>query len=88
MQNIIELFKRPYAEKGLIVGTLDVLLKLFTLLVWGYATVILCSLVIESLIVDFNPINKIWWFSYSFLMFFGLSWLTYIVWFVRDYNEN
>ena len=88
MQPIITFFKKPYAEKGLIIGTFDLLLKAVTLCVWGYAAVILGSLFIESLIVDFDPANKVWWFSYCFLIFFGLSWLTYIVWFVRDYNGD
>ena len=88
MQPIITFFKKPYAEKGLIVGTIDLLLKMLTLCVWGYAAVILSSLFIESMVIDFDPANKVWWFSYCFLIFFGISWLTYIVWFVRDYNED
>ncbi len=41
MQKLIAFIKRPYAEKGLIVGTFDSLLKLVALFVWCYLTVVL-----------------------------------------------
>ncbi len=88
MQKLIAFIKRPYAEKGLIVGTFDSLLKLATLFVWCYITVVLGSLLAESLLTDYNPLNKMWWFSYCFLIFFGATWLSYIVFFVRSYNEE
>ena len=88
MQTLRTYLKRPFAEKGLIVGTLDLLLKLLAVWVWGYLAVILGSLFVESLVVDYNPMNKMWWFSYCFLIFFGASWLAYIVLFVRDYSET
>lgn len=88
MQTLLTYLKRPFAEKGLIVGTLDLLLKLLAVWVWGYLAVILGSLFVESLVVDYNPMNKMWWFSYCFLIFFGASWLAYIVLFVRDYRET
>ncbi len=85
MQTLLSYLKRPYTEKGLIIGTLDLLLKCLTVFVWGYVTVILCSLFFDSLLTDYNPLNKLWWFSYCFLIFFGATWLAYIVLFVRDY---
>ena len=88
MQALLTYLRRPFAEKGLIVGTLDLLLKLLAVWVWGYLAVILGSLFVESLVVDYNPMNKMWWFSYCFLIFFGASWLAYIVLFGRDYSET
>ena len=88
MQTLLTYLKRPFAEKGLIVGTLDLLLKLLAVWVWGYLAVKLGALFEESLVVDYNPMNKMWWFSYCFLIFFGASWLAYIVLFVRDYSET
>ena len=88
MQRLLTFIKRPYAEKGVVIGTCDVVLKAVVLCVWVYVTVVLAQLFIGSLLTDYNPLNKMWWFSYCFLMFFGASWLTYIVLFVRDYNEN
>lgn len=79
--------KRPYAEKGLIIGTFDLLLKLFAPCVWGYLAVILCTLFFDSMLMDYNPVSKMWWFSYCFLIFFGGTWLAYIVLFVRDYYD-
>lgn len=87
MQAIISYLKKPYAEKGFIVGTFDSLLKLLALCVWGYLAVILGSLLWDSLMTDYNPLNKLWWFSYCFFIFFGATWLAYIVLFVRNYNE-
>lgn len=88
MQRLLTFIKKPYAEKGVVIGTCDVVLKAVVLCVWVYVTVVLAQLFIGSLVTDYNPLNKMWWFSYCFLMFFGASWLTYIVLFVRDYNEN
>ena len=88
MQKLIAFIKRPYAEKGFIVGTFDAILKLVALFVWGYLMVVLVMLFTESMLVDYNPLNKMWWFSYCFLIFFGATWLAYIVFFVRDYNED
>ncbi|MGN0024643.1 MAG: hypothetical protein ACI351_04340 [Candidatus Avelusimicrobium sp.] len=88
MQKLIAFIKRPYAEKGFIVGTFDTILKLVALFIWGYLTVVLGMLFIESILVDYNPLNKMWWFSYCFLIFFGATWLAYIILFVRDYTEE
>ena len=88
MQQLISFWKKPYAEKGLIVGTLDTLLKAFTIVLWGYITYVLILLLLDSLLTDYNPLNKMWWFSYCFSIFFGSSWLAYIILFVRDYNEE
>lgn len=88
MQHLMEYLKRPYSEKGFIVGTFDLLLKLLAVFIWGYLAVILCSLFVDSIIMDYNPLNKVWWFSYCFLIFFGATWLAYIVLFVRNYYEE
>ena len=88
MQKLIAFIKRPYAEKGFIVGTFDTILKLAALFVWGYLAVVLGMLFMESMLLDYNPLNKIWWFSYCFLIFFGATWFTYIIFFVRDYTEE
>lgn len=88
MERLLTFLKRPYAEKGFFFGLLDSLLKALALFVWGYVTVVLCSLFVQSLILDYNPLNKLWWFSYCFFMFFGATWLAYIVIFVRTYTED
>ena len=88
MQNILAFIKRPYAEKGPVKGTCDLVLKLVVLVVWCYLTVVLAWLFIGALLTDYNPLNKLWWFSYCFWMFFGATWLAYIAFFVRDYNEE
>ena len=88
MQKLVTFIKKPYAQKGLVLGTCDTVLKIVVLLVWCYLTVILARLFIGSLLSDYNPLHKFWWFSYCFLIFFGSSWLSYIVFFVRDYNEE
>ena len=87
MQTLLAYLKKPYAEKGFIVGTFDLLLKLLAVFLWGYIAVILCTLFVDSMVLDYNPLNKLWWFSYCFLIFFGATWLAYIVLFVRDYYE-
>ena len=88
MQKILTFIKKPYEEKGVILGTCDVVLKAIVLFVWCYLTVVLAQLFVGSLLTDYNPFHKLWWFSYCFLIFFGASWLAYIVFFVRDYNGD
>lgn len=88
MQRLIAFVKKPYSEKGMFLGTVDTLLKAGTLFVWIYLVYILSILFLDSFLTDYNPINKMWWFSYCFSMFFGATWLAYILLFVRDYNEE
>ena len=88
MQQLFAFVKKPYTEKGIILGTLDTLLKIVTVLVWFSLAYILSVLLLDSFVTDYNPINKMWWFSYCFSMFFGATWLAYILIFVRDYNKE
>lgn len=81
-------FVKPFAAKGLVWGAVDLLVKAVTVIVWVYLVCILGSLIWQSVKLDYNPFNQLWWFSYSFLMFFGASLLAYILLFVRDYNEE
>lgn len=85
MEKFKEYMKRPYEEKGIILATIDFILRALALFVWGYLLFISVGLVIESLRVDFDPFAKLWWFSYSFIVFLGSSWLTYIMLFSRSY---
>jgi len=87
MQMLLSFFKKPYAQKGPVLGTCDLLLKAVVLFVWCYLTVMLARLFVGSMLTDYDPLHKVWWFSYCFWIFFGASWLSYIVFFVRDYNE-
>lgn len=88
MQKLIAFLKRPFTEKGLFIGTVDTVLKALSVFVWAYITVVLFSLFFDSMMLDYNPLNKMWWFSYCFLTFFGTTWLAYILVFVRDYYED
>ncbi len=87
MQRLVAFVKKPYTEKGVLIGTVDTLLKAGTVCVWVYLVYILSVLFLDSLLTDYNPLSKMWWFSYCFSMFFGATWLAYILLFVRDYNE-
>ena len=88
MHKLFAYLKRPYEQKGFIIGTVDICLKAVTLFVWGYLTMVLCALFFNSMMLDYNPMNKMWWFSYCFLIFFGATLLAYILLFVRTYNED
>lgn len=88
MQKFLAYLKRPYEEKGVVIGTVDSCLKALALFVWGYLTVVLCSLFFNSMLLDYNPLDKLWWFSYCFLIFFGATLIAYILLFVRSYNED
>ncbi len=88
MHKLFAYLKRPYEQKGFIIGAVDTCLKAVTLFVWGYLTMVLCALFFNSMMLDYNPMNKMWWFSYCFLIFFGATLLAYILLFVRTYNED
>ncbi|MBR5151233.1 MAG: hypothetical protein IKW71_00150 [Elusimicrobiaceae bacterium] len=85
MQKFLAYVKQPYAEKGFIRATLDMCLRVLTALVWGYLMFILWNLLFDALVRNYNPAMKLWWCSYCFIMFFGATWLAYILLFVRDY---
>ena len=87
MNKLYAFFIKPFSVKGLVWGLVDLLIKLFTLSVWVYLMCILGSLIWQSIKLDYNPINQLWWFSYCFLMFFGASLIAYILLFIRDYND-
>ena len=87
MQKLIVYLKQPYQEKGVIRATLDLALRLLTVVVWGYLMFILGHLLFDALIHNYDPAQKIWWFSYCFIICFGATWLAYILLFVRDYYE-
>lgn len=78
----------PYQEKGILLGTLDWVFRAVTLFVWCYIVTILFRLLMDSLLMDYNPVSKMWWCSYSFLILFGASWLAYIALFVRSYYSD
>ena len=87
MTKLHSFFIKPFTAKGLCWGVIDLIVKLITVTVWVYLMGILGSLIWQSIQLDYNPLNQLWWFSYSFLMFFGASLLAYILLFVRDYND-
>ena len=82
------LFVKPFTAKGFWWGLTDVAVKAVTIVLWVYLMCIQLSLVWQSIQLDYNPMNQLWWFSYAFLMFFGATLLAYILLFVRDYNEE
>lgn len=85
MQKIIAYVKQPYQEKGVIRATLDLGLRFVTVAVWGYLMFILWNLLVDALVRNYDPTMKLWWCSYCFIIFFGATWLAYILLFVRDY---
>ncbi|MBR2082950.1 MAG: hypothetical protein IJ876_08135 [Elusimicrobiaceae bacterium] len=85
MEKLKLYFKQPYEEKGVIRATLDLLLRAITAVVWVWLVCILANLFLDALIHSYNPALKLWWFSYCFIIFFGASWIAYIILFVRDY---
>ncbi len=85
MQKIMTYLKQPYQEKGTIRATLDLCLRLLTLVVWGYLMFVLWNLLFDALVRNYDPTMKLWWCSYCFIIFFGATWLAYILLFVRDY---
>ena len=53
MHKLFAYLKRPYEQKGFIIGTVDTCLKAVTLFVWGYLTVVLCALFFNSMMLAF-----------------------------------
>ncbi|MBR2864921.1 MAG: hypothetical protein IKJ44_06255 [Elusimicrobiaceae bacterium] len=87
MTKLHSFFIKPFSAKGVLWGSVDLLVKALTLFVWVYLVCILGSLIWQSIKLDYNPVTQLWWFSYSFIMLFGGSLLAYILLFVRDYHD-
>ncbi len=85
MEKLKLYFKTPYEEKGFVKATLDFIMRGITVVVWVWLVWILGSLFLDSLIRSYNPMMKLWWFSYCFTIFVGGTWIAYILLFVRDY---
>ncbi len=88
MQKLMTYVKQPYEEKGFIRATLDLCLRVVTVVVWGYLMYILMNLLVDALVRSYEPTMKVWWCSYCFIIFFGATWLAYILLFVRDYYSQ
>ncbi len=88
MQKLMAYIKQPYEEKGVIRATLDLGLRLLTVVVWGYLMFILGNLLFDALVRNYDPTMRFWWCSYCFIIFFGGTWLAYILLFVRDYYDH
>lgn len=88
MQRITDFFVRPFSERGMLLGTLDLFVKLLTIVFWVLLLGTLVSLVATSFAVDYNPMKRLWWVFYSFIVFAGGSLLAYILVFVRSYNQD
>ena len=88
MQKLKLYFKQPYEEKGIFRATLDFVLRACTLVVWMYLMYILGHLFIDALIRNYDPVQKLWWVSYCFIVGFGGTWLAYILLFVRNYYQT
>ena len=88
MTNIYYFFVKPFTAKGLVWGCVDLCIKIITLVVWVYLVGILISLIGQTIKFDYNRLTQLWWCAYCFLIFFGASFLAYILLFVRDYNTE
>lgn len=85
MQKWILYIQQPYEEKGFLKATLDLLLRVVTVVVWCYLVYVLGLLLIDALMHNYNLVQKMWWCSYCFIIGLGGTWLAYILLFVRDY---
>ena len=85
MQKWILYIQQPYEEKGFLKATLDMLLRVVTVWVWGYLMYVLGLLLIDAILHNYSLVQKMWWFSYCFIIGLGATWLAYILLFVRDY---
>lgn len=88
MEKLLAYLKQPYQEIGTIRATLDLILRFVTAVVWVYLMYILGNLLFDALVRNYDPVMKLWWCSYCFIIFFGATWLAYILLFVRNYYEE
>lgn len=88
MQKWILYIKQPYEEKGFFWATLDLFLRALTISVWVYLVYVLGLLLIDALVHNYDVVQKMWWFSYCFIIGLGGTWLAYILLFVRDYYNS
>ncbi len=87
MKKLALYFKLPYQEKGFIKATLDFILRAATVFVWVWLARVLFALFFDALLHHYDPVQKVWWGAYGFVVLFGFSWITYLILFVRDYYQ-
>ena len=77
MQKVMAYIKQPYQETGFIRATLDLALRLLTVVVWGYLMYVLGHLLFDALVRNYDPVMKLWWCSYCFIIQFSILLLLY-----------
>ena len=87
MTKLHQFFIKPFTAKGLVWGSVDLFVKLLTLVVWVHLTCVLGSLIYKTFVWDYSHVTQLWWCAYCFVLFFGSSVLAYTLLFVRDYNQ-
>lgn len=87
MSKIALYFTLPYQEKGFLKATFDFVLRFVAVVTWCWISGLLVRLFVDALLHDYSPLQKVWWGAYGFIMFFGATWLLYILLFVRDYYQ-
>ena len=71
------MFVKPFQAQGVFFGALDVAVKIIALAFWVYAAVFSATTIYGAVMYEYNPMVRMWWFAYSFIIFLGASLIAY-----------
>lgn len=83
MRQFINSIKNSF-KKNIFIGIADVLFRLFSAFIWVVVVVLLWQFVWEAFTVPQLASQKMWWLSYSVLVFIVISTLAYTAIFDRE----
>ncbi len=68
--------KAPF-KKGIITGALDILFRLVSITIWAVTVHLLFRFMWEAVFLETIPAQKVWWLTYSMMMFVMVTVLAY-----------
>ena len=76
MEKIMNSIKAPF-KKGLITGSLDILFRVISLAIWLVTVKLLLRFMWEAIFLETVSSQKVWWLTYSMMMFIMVTVLAY-----------
>lgn len=76
MEKIMNSIKAPF-KKGIITGSLDIIFRLVSITIWAVTVQLLCRFMWEAVFLETVSSQKVWWLTYSMMMFVMVTVLAY-----------
>jgi hypothetical protein len=77
LNSAVHSLKAPF-RKGIFIGVLDLLFRVFALALWLLTVKLLFSFIYDALFIEIIWANKLWWLAYSAMMLVMSTILAYV----------